>query len=142
VLLLLLLQAAPITALRCSTMGPVLASSRSLLQGDEPPPLREAAPGDVTREGARGRCGATEVLAVDIDDEVLEHARENWARGAPRAAGRFVHGREVLPGASGIYVGDDHSSRTFDLVVPHPARRTCNCPRLSSSLICPVDSRP
>ena len=47
VLLLLLLQAAPITALQCSTTGPVLASSRCLLQGDEPPPRREAAPGDV-----------------------------------------------------------------------------------------------
>lgn len=63
------------------------------------------------------RCGAGRVVGVDIDDETLDHARSNWERQGGSSEMQFIHGREILPGASGVYIADDFASRTFSVVV-------------------------
>jgi ribosomal protein L11 methylase PrmA len=81
---------------------------------------------------AARRFGAGRVVGVDKDEAILEHAvqnavlnfgeecegDENVGHGSENEDGlQFLNGREVMPTASGLLIGDRWEAETFDVVV-------------------------
>jgi ribosomal protein L11 methylase PrmA len=66
---------------------------------------------------AAKRCGATRIVGIDKDDEILQCAHENAALNSMDGGIEFLHGRELMTGSKGIFLGASSASTQFDLVV-------------------------
>ena len=66
---------------------------------------------------AAAAMGARHAVGVDKDDEILGHAVANAEHNALAGIAMMVNGREVMPGSSGLYIGNEHRVATFDVTV-------------------------
>ena len=87
---------------------------------------------------AAKKIGAGRVVGIDKDDEIIQCAQENVALnfGACHNAIEFVHGRDVVTGTNGLFLGGSSSSSQFDLVVANmlPAALVRMAPTIASAV--------